>query len=147
MCKNMNKWYAQPPKLMCVLKSIHNLKAWLWHAKPMWEDKHGKTMQAENKESFLDDSHYCCWYLHSSPMRCIICKVNYLYFQLAFPSPYATFVHPMPQFKQWKSHIFNSLFWCGCPTAGQTNVPATLVTATPSSCSSCWSYWIMDPSY
>lgn len=47
-------------------------------------------MQAENKESFLDVSHYCCCYLHSSPMCCIICKVNYLYFQLAFPSPYAT---------------------------------------------------------
>ena len=31
---------------MYVLKSIHNLKMWLWGAKPMREDKHAKTMQA-----------------------------------------------------------------------------------------------------
>lgn len=44
----------------------------------------------KTKESFLDDSHYCCWHLHSSPMCCIMCKINYLYFPLAFPSPFAT---------------------------------------------------------
>ena len=48
-----------------------------------------KLCKLKTKQSFLDDSHYCCWYLHSSPMCSIMRRVNYLYFPLAFPSLYA----------------------------------------------------------
>jgi hypothetical protein len=152
MCKNINTWYTQPPKLMCVLKSIHNLKMWLWCAKPMSEDKHVETMQAENKTlisgwlsllllvpalkpNVLYNA-YCQLSVLSTCLPFSICNMQW---QLS-----STLHHSS---SNGSHHIFNSLFWCGCPTASQTNVHARLVTATLSSCSSCWSYWIMDPSY